>query len=79
MKVTLITEEDRQQICLHPETTYDKSVLDALEELPNTHRTHLYKRQGGYTAFDNKWDSFEHKQTGEDLLIVFDQPKEKDE
>ena len=53
MKVTIITEENRKQICLHPQSDYDSSVLKALENLPNTHRTHLYKRQGGYTAFDS--------------------------
>ena len=74
MKTTIITEEDRIQLCLHPETKYDESVLDILEKMPNTHRTHLYKRQGGYTAFDNTWDTYGNQNTGEDLLIVFDQP-----
>lgn len=78
MKTTIITEENRIQLCLHPENEHDSSVLDVLEKMPNTHRTHLYQRAGGYTAFDYGWDSFNHKESGKDLLIVFNQPGEGD-
>lgn len=76
MRTTLITEEDRIQLCLHPENDHDEAVLSVLEKIPNTHRTHLYKRQGGYSAFDYQWDDFNHRRSGKDLLIVFDEPKE---
>jgi hypothetical protein len=81
MKITLITEEDRTQVCLHPESEYDSSVLDSLESLPNTHRTSLYERQGGYTAFDSYrgGDMFGGGPVGEDLLIVFDPENDKTE
>lgn len=72
MKTTLITEEDRVQLCLHPENDHDDAVLGVLEKLPNTHRTHLYQRQGGYTAFGA------YKESGKDLLIVFDEVEENE-
>ena len=72
MKTVIITEADRIQLCLQPESEHDKSVLDVLEKLPNTYRTSLYKRQGGYTAFDLPYSTTTGKHDGKDLLIVFE-------
>lgn len=69
METTILIKENRTQLVLHPENKHDRSVLDILEKMPNTHRTNLYDRQGGFTMFT------EHQQTdiGTDLMIVFDQ------
>lgn len=67
MKTTILIKENRTQLVLHPESEHDKSVLDILGEMPNTHRTNLYDRQGGFTMFS------EDANNGKDLLIVFDQ------
>lgn len=72
MKTTILIKEDRTQLVLHPESKHDKSVLDILEKMPDTHRTNLYDRQGGFTMFTE----YRNSDTGEDLMIVFDQPAE---
>lgn len=73
MKTTLLIKEGRTQIVLHPESEHDKSVLDVLEKLPNTHRTDLYDRQGGYTMFNAQNYQSGGEATGKDLMIVFDE------
>ena len=78
MKTIILVEEKRTQLCLKPENEHDKSVLDVLEKLPNTHRTNLYARQGGYTAFEEYGTAFGQHGQHKDLLIVFDKPAQQD-
>lgn len=80
MKTTILIKENRTQLVLHPEGDHDKAVLDILAEMPNTHRTNLYDRQGGYTMFSEyqyqgEYDSSSNK----DLMIVFDKETQVDE
>lgn len=80
MKTTILIKENRTQLVLHPESEHDKSVLDILEKMPNTHRYDLYDREGGFTMFaPSRFDSFEQHNIGKDLMIVFDEKKEEDE
>jgi len=72
MKTTILIKEGRTQLVLHPDSEHDKSVLDTLEKLPNTHRTNLYDRQGGYTAFSEYGTSYGSHSQNKDLMIVFD-------
>lgn len=72
MKTTILIKENRTQLVLHPETTHDNSVLDILEEMPNTHRTNLYDRQGGYTMFTEYGSAYGGHDNNKDLMIVFD-------
>lgn len=65
MKTIILIKEDRTQLVLQPEGEHDKSVLEMLAGLPNTHRSEFYDCQGGWTRGS----------TGEsDLIIVFDKP-----
>lgn len=73
MKITILIKENRKQLVLHPESDYDRSVLDMLAELPNTHRTNLYDRQGGYTAFTEYRTAYGDDISNKDLMIVFDE------
>ena len=72
MKTTILIKESRTQLVLHPESDHDKSVLDILEDLPNTHRTNLYDRQGGYTMFSEYGGAYGEHDNNKDLMIVFD-------
>lgn len=72
MKTTILIKESRTQLVLHPESEHDKSVLDILEKMPNTHRFDLYDRQGGFTRFGPQYTD----NSGTDLMIVFDKPVE---
>lgn len=78
MKTTILIKENRTQLVLHPESEHDKSVLDILEKMPNTHRCDLYDRRGGFTMFSPRsvdmYGSGEEQ--GMDLMIVFDKPDE---
>lgn len=78
MKTTILIKENRTQLVLHPESDHDKSVLDILEKMPNTHRKNLYDRQGGFTMFapDTRDSYGSDKSIGEDLMIVFDKEAE---
>lgn len=80
MQTTILIKEGRTQLVLHPESAHDKSVLDVLSKMPNTHRTNLYDRQGGYTAFTEYGTAYGEHGQNEDLMIVFDkaQPSEGD-
>lgn len=77
MKTTILIKENRTQLVLHPENEHDNSVVKILEKLPNTHRTNLYDRQGGFTMFseyanDNIYGG--SNSSNKDLMIVFDEP-----
>lgn len=72
MKTTILIKENRTQLVLHPETDHDSSVLDILEKMPNTHRTNLYDRQGGFTMFTEYGTAYGEHNNNEDLMIVFD-------
>lgn len=77
MKTTILIKENRTQLVLHPENEHDNSVVKILEKLPNTHRTNLYDRQGGFTMFseyanDNIYGGSNN--SNKDLMIVFDEP-----
>jgi len=72
MKTTILISEGRTQLVLHPQSKHDKSVLNMLSQLPNTHRRSLYDRAGGFTMFDSPGRDFEGKELGTDLMIVFD-------
>jgi hypothetical protein len=74
MKTTILIKENRTQLVLHPESEHDKSVLDVLANMPNTHRTNLYDRQGGFTMFTE----YDYDSSNKDLMIVFDQPASHD-
>lgn len=78
MKTTILIKENRTQLVLHPESEHDKSVLDILEEIPNTRRCNLYDRQGGFTMFSPRSVDIygSGKEQGNDLMIVFDKPNE---
>ena len=80
MNTTILIKENRTQLVLHPESEHDKAVLDILEKMPNTHRTNLYDRNGGFTMFDEeRYDSFGGgKRLGKDLMIVFDTEPKKE-
>lgn len=77
MKTTILIKENRTQLVLHPESEHDKSVLDILEKMPNTHRRNLYDRQGGFTMFSPDYPDTYGKTVGEDLMIVFDESKDE--
>ena len=81
MKTTILIKENRTQLVLHPESEHDKSVLDILENMPNTHRWDLYDREGGFTMFGpERYDKFgDNKPLGKDLMIVFDKSTPKAE
>ncbi len=75
MKTTILIKENRTQLVLHPESDHDSSVLDILEKMPNTHRTNLYDRQGGYTMFTEYGNDGLYggnNSSNKDLMIVFD-------
>ena len=76
MKCTILIKESRTQLVLHPESNHDKSVLDILENMPNTHRSNVYDRQGGYTMFTEYGSAYGKSDANKDLMIVFDQPKD---
>ena len=76
MRTTILIKEKRTQLVLHADSQHDKDVLYILEKLPNTHRTNLYDRQGGFTMFDD--GSYINK-NGKDLMIVFDEPSNLEE
>jgi hypothetical protein len=77
MRCTILIEENRTQLVLHPQCDHDKYVLDILVNMPNTHRTNLYQRQGGYTAFNEYGLAYGDQGQNEDLMIVFDAPEEQ--
>lgn len=72
MKTTILIKEGRTQLVLHPEGEHDKAVLDVLEKMPNTHRTNLYDRQGGWTAFSEYGSYYGSHDQNKDLMIIFD-------
>ena len=76
MKTTILIKENRTQLVLHPESNHDKSVLDILEKMPNTHRTNLYDRQGGFTMFTEYGSAYGKHDNNKDLMIVFDDKPE---
>jgi hypothetical protein len=79
MKTTILIKESRTQLVLHPESEHDKSVLDILEKMPNTHRTNLYDRQGGFTMFtEYNTEPYGNSGANKDLMIVFDEPESPD-
>lgn len=77
MKTTILIKENRTQLVLHPESEHDSSVLDILEKMPNTHRTNLYDRQGGFTKFTEYGNSYGDNSSNEDLMIVFNESEDK--
>lgn len=82
MKTTILIKENRTQLVLHPETPHDNDVIKILEKIPNTHRTNLYDRQGGFTVFtEYKNDSIYDgdNSSNKDLMIVFDEPSTNQE
>jgi hypothetical protein len=81
MRTIILIEEARVQLVLQPENKHDKSVLDVLEKMPQTHRVTFYQTQGGWTARRPIYsDSMYGKaDNGEDLLIVFDEPPKPDD
>ena len=70
MKTIILVEEGRTQLVLQPENDHDKEVAKVLEKLPNTHRSHFYQCQGGYTT--------SYPRDKEDVIIVFDEEKPKE-
>jgi hypothetical protein len=77
VKTTILIKENRTQLVLHPENDHDSSVLTILEKMPNTHRTNLYDRQGGFTMFSEYRNDTTYGGTNssnKDLMIVFDEP-----
>ena len=79
MNTTILIREGRTQLVLHPESEHDKDVIDVLTKLPNTHRTNLYDRAGGYTAFSEYQNDFAYggnNSSNKDLMIVFDEEHE---
>ena len=78
MKTTILIKENRTQLVLHPDSQYDNAVLDILEKMPNTHRTNLYDRQGGYTMFTEYGNGYGDHDQNKDLMIVFDERKQND-
>jgi len=75
MKTTILIKENRTQLVLHAETDHDSDVIKILNRLPNTHRTNLYDRQGGYTAFSEYRNDSCYggdNSSNKDLMIVFD-------
>lgn len=74
MKTTILIKECRTQLVLHPEGEHDEEVIEVLTKLPNTHRTNLYDRQGGYTAFTEYGNAYGDHSSNKDLMIVFDNP-----
>jgi hypothetical protein len=73
MKTTILIKEGRTQLVLHPESDHDSDVVEVLTKLPNTHRTNLYDRQGGFTAFTEYGNAFGDHSSNQDLMIVFDE------
>lgn len=75
MKTTILIKENRTQLVLHPETDHENDVLKILEKMPNTHRTNLYDRQGGFTMFGeyHGGTSYGESDANKDLMIVFDE------
>ncbi len=74
MNTTILIRENRTQLVLHPESEHDTSVLKILEKMPNTHRTNLYDRQGGFTMFTEYGSAYGKNDSNKDLIIVFDEP-----
>ena len=75
MKTTILIKDDRTQLVLHPETEHDSKALEILETMPNTHRTNLYDRAGGYTMFTEYQNDRTYggqNKSNKDLMIVFD-------
>lgn len=72
MKTTILIKENRTQLVLHPESDHDSKVLEILEKMPNTHRTNLYDRQGGFTMFTEYGNAYGDNSSNKDLMIVFD-------
>lgn len=79
MRTTILIKENRTQLVLHPDNDHDKAVLDILEKMPNTHRTNLYDRQGGYTMFTEYGDAYGRNSSNKDLMIVFDSPSDAEQ
>lgn len=77
MKTTILIKENRTQLVLHPESEHDSSVLDILEKMPNTHRTNLYDRQGGFTMFTEYGNAYGDNSSNKDLMIVFNESEDK--
>lgn len=73
MKTTILIKENRTQLVLHPESDHDGDVLTMLEKMPNTHRTNLYDRQGGFMIFS---EYPQESRSNKDLMIIFDEPTE---
>lgn len=78
MKITILIKENRTQLVLHPESGHDTEVIKMLTKLPNTHRTNLYDRQGGYTMFTEYGNAYGENDSNKDLMIVFDKPDVED-
>lgn len=76
MKTTILIKENRTQFVLHPENEHDNDVIEILTKLPNTHRTNLYDRQGGYTSFTEYDYAYGDHSSNKDLMIIFDEPTE---
>lgn len=79
MKTTILIKENRTQLVLHPESEHDSSVLDVLGKMPNTHRTNLYDRQGGFTKFTEYGNGYGYHDQNKDLMIIFDKQADKEE